>query len=462
MKAIDEIAQFIYNTNFQDIPLEVVEKARVPFLDTIGVALLGSTYPCGRIAIDFVRERGGAHEATVIGSGFKSSITDAAFANGVSAFSPDFDDFNEEIFLHPSAGLIPAILAVGEATRASGSRILAAYIIGWEVLDTIGRAAEAGRFAHRTRGWHPTCSIGTLGATAVAAKILNLDAEHIKIALGIAGSMASGTVQQYGTMAFYFHAGFAAKNGVTAAMLAQKGVTAELDILESQYGFLNLFNGEDNHDPIKPEKLGNPYVLVSPGFGLKKYACCSLVQCPIEGMQELVKREHFVPDDVELIEIGIHPKLKTQIARYDNPANSAEAQFSEQFHAAVGTVYPDIVGFAPYKEEILSDSRVQKLMRRVKVYVHPDLTTEKPDAVYTHYIKVKLKNGREFAFTKAIVGGDVKKPLTQEEVERKYKDCAGSVLPPSEIEHSVELINTLEKLEDIGILIKVLGAEARS
>ena len=460
MQAIDKLVQFIVKTNFQDIPTEVVEKAKVPFLDTIGVTLLGSTYPCGKIAIDWVREMGGTPEATVIGGGFKSSAVNAAFANGVSAFSPDFDDFNEEIFLHPSVGLIPTILALGEVIKASGSKILAAYIIGWEVLDTIGRAAEAGRFAHRTRGWHPTCTIGTLGATAVAAKMLNLDAEHIKMALGIAGSMASGTVQQYGTMAFYLHAGFAAKNGVIAAMLAKKGGTAELDILESRYGFLNLFNGEGNYDPVKTEKMGNPYVLVSPGFGLKKYACCSLVQCPIEGLQELVKREHFAPEDVELIEIGIHPKLKTQIARYDNPANPAEAQFSEPFHAAVGIVYPDIVGFSPYKEETLSDPRVQKLMKRVRVYVHPDLTAEKPDAVYTHYLKVKLKDGREFAFTKAIVGGDVRKPLTQDEVLGKYKDCVQKILSPSEIEHSIELINSLEKLEDIGMLTQVLEAKA--
>ena len=461
MQAIDRLVQFVVETKYRDIPSAVIKSAKTPFLDTIGVALLGSTYPCGRMAIDLAREMGGNPQATIIGSGFKSSTVNAAFTNGVSAFSPDFDDFNEEVFLHPSVTLIPTILAAGEPKQVSGEEVLAAYIIGWEVLNVIGQAAEAGRFAHRSRGWHPTCTIGTLGATAVAARILGLAHDQTKMALGIAVSMASGTVQQYGTTAFYIHAGIAARNGVMAALLAARGITADSDILESQYGFLNLFNGKGNYHPVKPEIMGNPYFLESPGFGLKKYACCSLVQCPIEGMQELVKKEQFTGNDVEKIEIGIHPKLKTQIARYDNPANPQEAQFSEPFHAAVGVIYPDIVGLAPYPQEKIDDPRVQELMKKVRVYQHPDLTDEKPDAIYTHHLKVILKDGRDFSFQKAIVGGDVQKPLTREEVLQKYKDCAGRVLSSPQIAQSIDIIDSLEKLDDIGTLTEVLGQKAR-
>ena len=108
----------------------------------------------------------------------------------------------------------------------------------------------------------------------------------------------------------------------------------------------------------------------------------------------------------------------------------------------------------------MSDPRVQKLMKRVRVYVHPDLTAEKPAAVYTHYLKMKLKNGHEFAFTKAIVGGDVNKPLTQDEILGEYKECAGRVLSPSGIQQSLEMIYGLEKLDNISILTKVLETKA--
>ena len=154
MQAIDKVVQFVVETGFQDIPPEVVERAKVPFLDTVGVALAGSAEPSGRIAIDFAREMGGVPTATVIGGGFKSSPVNAALANGVSVFAPVCDDIDAEIFLHPSAVLIPAILAAGEVSKALGRDILGAYIIGWEVIGAIGRAAEAGRFAHRGKGWH--------------------------------------------------------------------------------------------------------------------------------------------------------------------------------------------------------------------------------------------------------------------------------------------------------------------
>ena len=461
LNAIDAILSFTLDTRYEDLPPEVVAQSKVPFLDTIGVMLLGTTFPHGKIAIDLVRETGAAPVATVAGGGFKTSMLDAAFANGVSAFAPDFDDFNIEIFLHPSVVLIPAILAAAEVTRASGPDVLAAYIVGWEFINTIGQAAEAGRFAHRSRGWHPTGTTGTLGAAAVAARMLGLNREGAAMALGIAGSMAAGTVQQYGTMAFALHPGLAAKNGLLAARLAQKGITAERDILESRYGYLNLYNGAGNYRPLQPEKMGKPYFLVSPGFGLKKYACCSLLQCPIEGMQELVKREHFTAEDVAEIAIGIHAKTREQIARHDNPTTVGEAQFSEQYHAAVGTVYPDLIGLAPYGQVPFADPRVRALMRRITVFVDPSIQGEDGDALYAHHLTVKLKDGRQFYSVATIVGGDVRKPLSRAEVLTKYRDNARRVLAAAEIEESIAILERLERCPDIGRLTALMGQKAR-
>ena len=456
MQAIEKVVQFIVETNFQNIPDEVVGKAKVSFLDTIGVVIAGSTESSGRIAIDLVNEMGEKPAATVIGGDFKTSSLNAAFVNGVSAGAPVLDDFHAELLLHPSAVLIPAILAVGEVVKASGRDILTTYIIGWEVIGAIDRAAEADQFAHRTRGWHTTCTIGNFGATAAAAKLLNLDAYQTRMALGIVGSMVSGTVQQYGTLAFPLHEGCAARNGAMAAMLAKRGVTAEYDILESKYGFFNLFSGESNYDPERVEGMGNPYSLISPGFTLKKYACCGLLPPTIESLQELVKRERFTPKDVEWVQVGIHPLLKRQIAVYDFPSRPEEAKFSEQFHAATGIVYPDLAGLAPYKEERLSDHRVKELMKRVKVYVHPELAEELPSLISTHFLKVRLKDGREFSIKADKATGYPQKPFSREELLGKYRDCAQRVLPPSQVEHSIELVNTLETLENISVLTKVI------
>jgi 2-methylcitrate dehydratase PrpD len=462
MQAIDGVVRFILGTDFQNIPSGVVEKAKVPFLDTIGVALAGTLEPSSRTAINLVREMGGTPMATVIGGGFKTSPLSAALANGVSCGAPLLDDYHAELLLHPSAILIPAILAVGEGTKASGRDILASYIIGWDVIAAIDRAAEAGHFAHRRRGWHTTCTIGNFGATAVAAKLLNLDDYQMRMAFGLIGSMASGTVQQYGTTAFPFHCGYAARNGVMAAMLAKRGIVAESDILQSKYGFFNLYSGEGNYDPSLVEGMGNPYSLVSPGFALKKYAACGLMPPNIESMQELVKRERFAPEDVESVEVGIHPLLKKQIAVYDFPSEPREAKFSEQFHTAAGIVYSDLIGLSPYEKERVSDPRVQELMKRVKVYIHPELADEQLGLISTHFIKVRLKDGREFSIKVDKASGYASKPFTREELLRKYRDCVGRVLSPSQIEQSIELLNALENLGDIGILTEVLATKACS
>ena len=281
------------------------------------------------------------------------------------------------------------------------------------------------------------------------------------MALGIAGSMAAGTVQQYGSMAFALHAGFAAKNGVLAALLAQQGITADRDILESQYGYLNLYNGTGNFQPLQPKKMGKPYFLVSPGFGLKKYACCSLLQCPIEGMQELVKKEKFPHTDIAEIQIGIHAKTREQIARYDRLTTVGEAQFSEPYHAAVGAIYPNVIGLGPYGQQPLTDPRVWALMKRVQVAVDPHIRGEDGDALYTHNLTVRLKDGRKFFVAASIVGGDVRKPLHRDEVLAKYRDNARRVLSAAEIERSIALIEGLENLPDLSKLTGLMGKKAK-
>ncbi len=459
MQAIEKIVQFILETNFQNIPPEAVEKGKWAFLDTVGLILAGSTEPCGRIAIELVKEFGAKPTATVIGGGFRTSEPSAAFANGVSAHAHECDDADLEILVHPSPPIIPAILAVGESIDASGKDIMAAYIIGWEVIGGIGRAVQP-QLQHMIRGWHGTGTIGTFGATAAVTKLLKLDAQQIRMALGIAGSEAAGLMQQFGTMSKPFHAGNAARSGVVAAMLAKKGFTADPDILESRGGFFNVFNGEGNYDAARvARKLGNPYTFISPGALIKKYACTATFQIPIEAMQELVKREGFAAEDVEWIEDGIHP-MQEGLSRFDYPQKHLEAKFSERFAIAACIVYPDLTGLAPYEQERVSDSRVQELMKKIKVYVHPELTEKAPASVVIHFLKVRLKDGREFSMRADKAGGVPGNPLSEAELLAKYRDCAQRVLPSSKIDRSIELINALEKLEDISMLTKVLETKA--
>ncbi len=423
----------------------------------VGLALAGSTEPCSRIARDFVKGNGGNPVATVIGAGFKISQPDAAFANGIAAHALECDDADLEVLAHPSPVLVPALLAVGEACTSSGRDILEAYIIAWEVLGAIGRAVQL-NFDHSVRGWQATGTIGTFGAAMGAAKLLNLDADQIRMALGIAGAEASGTMVHWGSMGEPFIAGHAARNGVVAALLARQGFTAAPKILESRWGFFNLYSGEGNYDAARvPRKLGNPYTFVSPGALIKKYGCIAPIQIPFEAMQELVKREAFSPEDLEWVEDGVSPQLHDDAA-YPEPENAIQARYSPWFSIAAGIVYPDLVGLAPYEQERIADPRLRGLLKRIRIYVHPELANaDRTTSLGVNYLKVRLKDGREFSIRADKAGGFPGNPMSKDELVAKYRYCAGRALSGSEVDRSTELINTLEKLEDIGELVSILG-----
>ena len=163
---------------------------------------------------------------------------------------------------------------------------------------------------------------------------------------------------------------------------------------------------------------------------------------------------------MEWVEAGIHSRLKKQIAVYDIPSSPEEAKFSMPFHVAAGIVYPDMVGLAPYTEERVLDSKVQELIKKIKIYVHPELTEDIGDLVNTQFLKIRLKDGREFSIKADKAGGYPEQPLSREELLGKYRDCAQRVFSPLEVEHSIELMDSLEELEDISMLTKVLEAKA--
>jgi 2-methylcitrate dehydratase PrpD len=456
MGATEAVVRFASQTRFPDIPQEAVANAKLPFLDIIGLMLAGSTEPCSGIARDFIREIGGAPSATIIGSGFRSSQPNAAFANGIAAHAPESDDADFEVLAHPSPVLVPTILAVGEACGSSGKEILEAYIIGWEVIGGIGRAVQVG-FDHAVRGWQATGTLGTFGAAVAAAKLLKLNPDQMRMALGIAGAEASGTMQHWGTMGEPFIAGNSARNGVVAAVLARQGFTACPTILESRWGFFNVYSTKGIYEPERvARKMGNPYTFVSPGALIKKYGCIAPIQVPLEAMQNLVKRERFVAEEVESIEDGVSPQLKNDDS-YPEPADAVQARYSVSYSIAAGVVYPELVGLAPYEEERVRNPRVKELYKKIRLYVHPDLVDMEPSkSLPVNYLKVRLKDGREFSLRAETAGGFPGNPLTKEELVAKYRYCAEKILPGQKIDRSIELIDNLEKLPDVGELVRAL------
>ena len=444
MGATERIARFVVETESSSIPGEVIRAARDGFLDGLGVTLAGSVEPASTIVADYVRDLGGTPQAGIVAHGFRSTAPQAALANGTMAHALDYDDV---IWLtsghptHPTVPVMPVALALGELQHSTGRDVLAAYIVGVEVEARVG--AGIGR-RHYAVGWHPTATLGTLGATAAAARLLALDVFQTRMALGIAASEASGLRQNFGTMTKPLHAGLAARNGIVAAMLARKGFTADESILESQSGFSSVLGGEGEYDlAAMTRDLGNPFAITSPGLDIKPYPCCRFTHRCIDAMLHIVTEHHPAPEDVVQVECHTSPFVP-RIVLHHRPGTPLEGKFSMEYCMARALLDGEM-RIAQFTEGKVLDPRVQELLQRVR-YVHP---AGVEDQRQPEVVTVKLRDGRQYSHEVLSAKGSPDNPLTSDGLKRKYRDCASRALSAEATERSLAIITRLEDVSDI-------------
>ena len=258
MTILESYAEWTCQLANDSIPAICVSNAKRALLDTIACMLGGVTEPVAQKLLAYQAQEGTTGTATVVGSGCRFSARSAALVNGAMAHALDYDDVLTSTRSHPSAVLVPAILAVGETLKSSGAEIVFAYLAGLEAIDKIGSLVA---FAQYERGWHTTSTLGGLGAAAGAGTLLKLSEQQIRMAMGIAASMAGGIFRNSGTMTKPLHAGWAAHAGVIAAMLASDGFTAADDVLSGKYNYLEVL--ADKTAPACLPTFGEPFAVVS-------------------------------------------------------------------------------------------------------------------------------------------------------------------------------------------------------
>ena len=460
MEITRRLAEFIVDTDTGSISQAAFSAARDAFTDCLGVTLAGSQEEAGRIMASFLRKLGGEPHAAVIGWGFRTSPLEAALANGTAAHALDYDDVSPGIRGHPSVVLLPPVLALAEETRAPGRELLAAYIIGFEVASRVGNAMSADY--SDDLGWHPTAPLGSLGAAAASARLLKLDRMQTVMALGLAASQASGLRQNFGTMTKPFHAGNAARSGVVAALLAREGFTAAEDIIEGRFGFCHAFSGGRGYDPGRAvEELGDPFQVVSPGVGLKRYPCCGSAHGALDAMLHLIRENDISPEKVSRIECSVPFDPPRSLIHY-RPRTGLEGKFSMHYCMAAALLDGKI-GLKSFTTPAVLRPEAQRLMEKVEMYRHPG-DEGKPSWESPYYlVRVRLDDGREYQHRIDDARGDAQRQrsMTQDELAAKYRDCAALVLEESAMERSLELLGGLEELEDIAELVNiVMGSPA--
>jgi len=459
MGLTQEVAHFVARTRYQDIPKDVIQLARGFILDGIGVALAGSTDECSRIIQAQVRQMNGIGEASIVGTALTAPAAKAALANGVAGHAMDYDDTQlstskEAVYgllTHPTTPVLAAILAVGEKEKIGGREFLLAYILGVEVEC---RIADAINPRHYQSGFHSTATMGGLGAAMAVGKILKLREEQLLRTLGIAASMASGLRENFGTMTKPLHAGRAAENGVTAALLARDGFTAAANILEARRGFFNAMAGGCDENKLTG-RLGMPYFMKEPGISIKPYPSGSLSHPAQDLILDLIKEHDLRAAQIEHIDVGTNSNVPNALI-YPMPKNALEGKFSIPFCMAIAVIDRK-AGIAQFQDRKVRDKRVVELMKRVTLSVDDDLEKLGFDQVRSR-IRIKLTDGNIIAGRYDVARGHPEKPMSWSELGDKFRDCAGLVLAEKDAGTVIQLVARMDRVKSLRPLYRTLAS----
>lgn len=449
------IARWIFNVGYHDFSEDVKQSAKRCILDTIGVALAGSKTDVSNIIREYVLHESCVGKSLIWGTGVRTSPGLAALANGTMIHALDFDETNYSSIAHPSAVVLPAVLAAAEVLKCNGEDFLSSFIVGYEVTCKLGRAVNPKAYE---KGWWTTSMLGTIGAAAAAANLLRLNQEQTEWALGLAIGQASGIRANNGTLAKPFQAGRAAQNGVLSAQLAQEGLTASSTVFEKAAGFFDVCVGGIYQDVT--ELLGLPYDLVDPGVVFKQYPSCSASHAAVDALLGIISDRHLSWEHVISITCEVTPLVGMSLV-YDSPTKPDEARFSMPFCIAAGLKERQLLPYC-FDEDFLRDPVIRGLMKKVSMKVSPTHSTGEqgvflkgPEAAR---VTIETDGKEVFSETVQYARGGIQDPLSWDDLVDKFRHCASSILEGSTIDQIVERVLRIESLNHASELVKLLQA----
>ena len=454
------VASFAAETRVSDIPDEVLHFGKRSILDGLGLALCGATSQASRLIRQHLRSLScSSDEAAVLGSDLRLAPRFAALANGTSMHADDYDDTQLAVakdrvyglLTHPTAPVLPAVLALGELDHRSGQDVLTAYLVGVEVETKI---AEAIHPSHYQQGFHSTATCGTFGACAGVANLLGFDVETTLGALGIAASCSAGLRENFGTMVKPLHAGRASESGVVAAQLALLGYTASPVILEAERGFFQAAGGGYQSSMID-EKLGHSWTFVSPGVSIKPHPCGSLTHPAMGLMLDLIHQHDIRAEQVVRVSVGTNKNMPHALIHH-RPVNLLQAKFSMEFCVAI-LLLERKAGLAEFTDEVVNRPDVQALIRKVDFGVHPEAEAVGYEKMTT-LIEIELESGKTASGRADFAKGSPAIPMSDQELGDKFRECASwGGVPEARQKKALELIWRLDELADIGEIIDALS-----
>jgi 2-methylcitrate dehydratase PrpD len=433
------LATHMYATSLADIPREAISAGKRVMLDTLAVAWAGSDAPGSILLRDWAVHEGGAADATLLAFGDRVPAPMAALINGTMAGALDFDCLHEPSVMHCDIAILPAVLAIAERQRASGSDFLASLVLGNDL------ACRLGLSTNENGGWFYSSLYGGIAAAAASAKLLGLDVEGIRNAMGIALSSTGGSRQANieRSLTKRMQTAFAAQTGAQAALLAAAGIAGPAAILEGEAGIWQLCEAGDP-EPVLAG-LGEYYTNAE--ISLKKYPSCACNHAAIEAAIRIVRTRKLRPEQVAHARVVITPYMNRIVGGVFKPGNTPQidAQFNISYSIAAALLRGRL-GIDEIQPSAILDAAVAPMIERIEVVIDESLNSLLEPAT----VEVTTIDGSRFREVVDKMPGAPEAPLSDAEVEEKFRHCAERGVNPlgeARARALMERVRDIENLE---------------
>jgi 2-methylcitrate dehydratase PrpD len=443
------LVHFSHALDSGDLGSVVVERTKYLLLDYLGVAIAGSLTESSQPAYRMIARSASSGPCTVIGTAAHASPEYAALANGTAAHSVELDDTHQAGSIHPGVVMFSTAIALSEVLPdIDVGQFASAVVAGYEVAARLGIALQPK--SHYDLGFHPTSTCGVFGAAITAAKLLRLSEEQMLSAVGIAGSMAAGSLEFLadGTWTKRLHPGLAAQNGILAAKLAADGFRGPGTILEGRDGFLWAYSRKAKAELVIQD-LGQSFEIMR--TSIKPHACCRYMQPSIDGLIELAKEHDIHPEQVARVEVAVLEAGWSLVCeprgqKY-SPSNAVDAQFSMPFGAAIALAHRS-AGLDQFTDENFHSPRIKTLMGKVALQKDKRIEKKFPEE-WPAIVQVHMTSGKQFEKHVRFPKGDPENPLSWQELSAKFDSLATRVFPET---RSGQIINSVKDMNPSAVL----------
>jgi len=440
MDPTKQLASYLVSSRLADVPADVRHEAHRALVNIVGCSLGGAREPAVEIAMRALGPYSGKPEARVLGRAERFDPLLASLLNGIASHVHDYDDTTPSNYIHPSSPVASALFAHASVHPVTGADFLHAFILG---VETVTRVGDATYPAHYEAGWHSTGSIGVFGAAAAIGKLLGLPLQNMVWAIGLAATQGAGLREMFGSMGKAFHPGRSAQAGHLAALLAREGFTSGEFPLEGPRGFAAVTARE--HDLAKLTRgLGTEFTFL--GNTYKPFPCGIVIHPTIDACMQLAAGRKLGAEEIAAVRLRVAP-LVLDLCSKKQISKGLEGKFSV-FHAAAIGLVRGRAGLREFTDETANDPDV-KIVREQRVTATADPGVAE-DAVR---VEVELANGEHLEKTVDHAIGNLGRPMTDRELEEKFRDQAVLAIPADTVDRALALCWKLGELDDMRRLI---------